>query len=117
LGNRLIVRVERQVDAKGTVMGWYLAVYRIPATTESRNLLYHSLAWHGPYPTDLLAWIHQRDYYPDDRTLPVYGWPYELHLRCRSCETAGDSTAVHFTAGTVEVGWRRLSRANPPPDR
>jgi hypothetical protein len=37
-------------------MGWYAAVYRRPAQDTSRNLLFHSLAWHGPtQPTSSLG--------------------------------------------------------------
>jgi len=112
LNRRLVLCLHRRLHANGTQMGWYAAVYRRPAQDTSRNLLFHSLAWHGPYPTDLLAWLHAEAYYPDDRVLPVYGEPFELRLVCRICRTAGDSTFVHFSSGTVEVGVRR---AKPVP--
>ena len=113
LGSRLIVRVGHEADADGTSLGWYAGVYRLPLEPASRNLLYHSLRWHGPYPTELFAWSHRSGYFPDDRILPVYGWPYDLRLVCRACVTEGDSALAHFTAGTVEVAWRRLPHPNP----
>lgn len=115
LGDRLVVRALHERDAAGTSMGWYVAVHQLPVRAESRNLLYHSLAWHGPYPSDVFAWIHREHYYPDDRTLSVYGWPWDVRLVCRDCDVAGDSTRVHFVTGTLEIGVRRLARDNPSP--
>lgn len=112
VSRRLRLVLHRQSQANGTVMGWSVAVYRQPASDTSRNLLYHSLNWHGPYPTDVLAWIHAEAFFPDDRLLPVYGEPWELRLVCRACQTAGDSTFTHFTAGSVVVSIRR-AKAEP----
>jgi hypothetical protein len=109
LSPTLLLRLHRQLHANGTQMGWYAAVYRLPVRDTSRNLLYQSLNWHGPYPTDLLAWLHAEAYFPDDRLLPVYGAPFELRVVCRDCETAGDSTFLHFTAGTILIGARRAT--------
>jgi len=111
LGERLMVRVRHEDD--GISFGWSAGVYRLPVGPSRRNLLYHSLRWHGPYPTELFAWSHRSGYFPDDRILPVYGWPYDLYLVCRACVTEGDSAVVHFTSGTVEVAWRRLPHPNP----
>ena len=107
LGSALLVQVHREVDAYGSPGGWYIAVVRQPAAPERSNLLYHSRSWHGPYPTDLFAWIHEERYYPDERILPVYGYPFELRFRCEGCETTKTASGVQFTAGIVEVGWRR----------
>ena len=115
LDSSLTVELHRELDVHGTSMGWYLSVVASSGSEEHYNLLFHSLAWHGPYPTDLFAWIHRDQFFPDQRVLPVFGYPYELRLTCQKCAVAGDSTLVHFVAGTVLVEWRRLARANPPP--
>jgi hypothetical protein len=113
LGSQLVVHVVRMADVHDRHMGWFVAVYRRPVSKNSRNLLYHSLSWHGPYPTDLLAWIHRERYYPDDRILPVHGYAYDVRLVCQDCAVAGDSTAPYFTRGTIHVSSRRLKRAHP----
>jgi hypothetical protein len=105
LSRTLLVQVRHEGDAEAG--GWSIAVIRRPAGPERHNLLYHSRAWHGPYPTDLLAWIHEEHYYPDERVLPVYDYPYELRFRCEGCETMRTARGVKFTAGTVQVDWRR----------
>ncbi len=107
LGQALLVQVRREVDAHGSPGGWYISVVRQPAGPQRTNLLYQSLSWHGPYPTDLFAWIHEERYSPDERILPVYDYPYELRLRCAGCETVKTASGVRFSAGMVEVGWRR----------
>ena len=99
-----------------SAMGWTVAVSRKPVTREKRdNLLYHSRSLHGAYPTDMFAWQMRTNVLGDVRSLPVYGYAYEVELRCDGCAVAGDSTDAHFTAGTVQVRWRALRRANPPP--
>ena len=114
IGAGLVVKVRREEDAHGTHMGWFIAVYREPARPESRNLLYSSRYFHGPHPADLFAWHQQQNYFPDERILPVYRYPREIRIACVGCEITGDSTLVHYTGGTVEIGWRRLSRPVMP---
>lgn len=110
LGAALVVQVHRELDVNRTPGGWYVAVVRRRGGPEQPNLLYHSRSWHGPYPTDLFAWIHAERYYPDERLLPVYEYPYELRLRCKACTTVGSGAGAQFTGGTVEIAWRRLRR-------
>ena len=112
----LVIRVFRQVDAESRHMGWWVAVMRVPIEHGNFfNLLYHSRSWHGPYPTDVFAWHYGTGRFPDERILPVYGYPYELRVRCPGCAIAGSGPDVHFIDGVVEVGWRRLARRNPDP--
>jgi len=116
LDSGLVIRVVRQADADSRHMGWWVAVVRTSAKGDDFfNLLYHSTYWHGPYPTDLYAWHYGKTRFPDERILPVYGYPYELRVRCPGCKTRGQGPDVRFTEGVVEVGWRRLSRSNPDP--
>jgi hypothetical protein len=110
LGSALTVQVRREADVQGVPGGWSVAVVRLGGGPEAFNLLYHSRAWHGSYPTDLFAWIHEDHYFPDERVLPVYDYPYELRLRCVDCVTAKTARGVEFISGRVEVGWRRTRR-------
>ncbi|HEX8725117.1 MAG TPA: hypothetical protein VF737_07020 [Gemmatimonadaceae bacterium] len=116
LGDSLLLRVQREGP-----LGWTVSVVRRGAGTDGRNLLYHSLEWHGPYPTDLFAWSFHERYFPDERLLPVYGYPYEVRVRLVDCRTAGSGATAVFTAGTVEVAWRqapvrRAAGASPADD-
>jgi hypothetical protein len=116
LDSTLVVRVSRQVDSESRHIGWRVAVMRTPIERGNLlNLLYHSRYWHGPYPTDLFAWHWGQTRFPEERILPVYGYPYKLRVRCPGCETAGQGADIRFTRGVVEVGWRRLSRPNRDP--
>ena len=115
LDSLLVIRVFRQVDAHSRHMGWWVAVIRTPTERGSFNLLYHSRSWHGPYLTDLYAWHFGQTRFPDERILPVHGYPYELRVQCLGCETEGKDQDARFTRGVVEVGWRRLPGPNPDP--
>src|SRR5262245_14618542 len=119
LGRDLVVRAVREVDAEGRHAGWYLeAVDRRRA--DSPNFLYECLCGHGPQPTDLLAWhLLQPDAVANlgplaERRLPVWGYPYELRVRCEDCAAEGDGvTDARFVKGTIEIGWRHLAESNP----
>jgi hypothetical protein len=101
LGSSLLLRVQREAPG-----GWVVSVVRRTAHSDPANLLYHSRRWHGPYPTDIFAWSHQQHYFPDERVLPVYGYPYEVRVRLLDCQTAGSGSSAVFAAGTIEVAWR-----------
>ncbi len=102
LGPSLLLRVRREGS-----LGWTVSVVRRSSGLYSRNLLYHSRLWHGPYPTDVMAWSYQSRRFPDERLLPVYGYPYEIRIRLIDCRTSGTGDDVVFEAGTIEVAWRR----------
>jgi hypothetical protein len=120
LGRDLLVRARRDVDAEGRPAGWYLeAVDR--RRPDSPNFLYECLCGHGPQPMDFLAWhLLQPDAVAHlgpltERRLPVWGYPYELRVRCEDCEATGDDAATdaRFVKGTIEVGGRLLAESNP----
>ena len=119
LGPDLVVRARREVDSRGTHMGWVLkAIDR--RLEESPNFLYDCLCGHGAYPTDLLAWhLVSPEAVANvgpltERILPVWGYPYELRVRCADCEAqAGDPLSPRFLKGTIQISWRRLAESNP----
>jgi hypothetical protein len=114
LDTHLVLRADRHLHRNGTYMGWTVAVVNRDDPSR-RNLLLRSIAFHGPHPSQALAWMHMQQYYPDQRDLPVYGEPYELRIVCTECATAGDSAREHFTGGHITVLWRKLPAPNPPP--
>ena len=118
LGRDLVIRAHREQNAQGVHTGWWLeaADRRLP---DSPNFLYDCLCGHGPHPTQLEAWHLQR---PEvvanigplsERILPVWGYPYELRVRCVGCAAEGnDAMAARFSSGTIEVSWRLLRQSN-----
>ena len=88
--------------------GWELDVRddRAPA---SSNLLYHSLQWHGPYPSQIYAWHVARDYFSNDRWLCVHRHhpQYEIHAVIQDAVVAGTPQRPAFSAGTLTVEWWR----------
>ena len=111
LDSSLLLRVERVPP-----YGWIVRVVRRGAGSDQPNLLYHSHQWHGPYPTQVFAWSFQQHYFPDERVLPVYGYPYEVRVRLLDCRATGSGASAVFEAGTIEVAWRRapIQRAGGP---
>lgn len=106
----LVVRKER--DATGHAMGWALSVVdrRLPA---SPNFLDEYLWGHGPRMFDVHAWHVVEHYFPDDRDLPVYGYPFEVRVRCLGCVAESIEGKPTLTFGQLELTWRRLKIANP----
>ena len=102
LDSALALRVERVTE-----FGWIVSVTRRSTEADQPNLLYHSREWHGPYPTDVFAWSFARRLFPDERSLPVYGHPYEIRVRLIDCHASGSGSDATFTSGTIEVAWRR----------
>jgi hypothetical protein len=112
LSRDLRLQVRRAVDAKGLHFGWdFMAIDR--RLEDSPNFFYACLCGHGPSPHDLYAWHFAKQYYPAERILSIYGYPFEVRVRCVDCQAAGIGSDVRFTAGTVDVGWRRLATSNP----
>ncbi len=114
LDTHLVLRADQHLHPDGTYLGWTVAVSKRD-DPRRRNLLLRSVAFHGPHPSQMLAWIQGLQYFPDQRDLPVYGEPYELRILCTQCATAGDSAREHFTDGYITVLWRKLSAPNVPP--
>lgn len=112
LGRDLMLQVTRAVDAEGRHFGWDFTVTD-RRLQNSPNFFYECLCGHGPRPHDLYAWHFAEEYYPGTRELPVYGYPFEVRVVCQDCAvTGGSGTEVTFSAGTVEVSWRRLTDAH-----
>jgi hypothetical protein len=91
--------------------GWEIQVVEGPAGDSGRNILRSRSFSGGPHPSDVLAWLSRRRYFPDERTLPVPGYPYEIRIRLIDCRTEQIGEDIGFVSGRVEVGWRRLDVA------
>jgi hypothetical protein len=113
IGRDVILHVRRAIDAQGRHFGWDLAAAD-RRLENSPNFFYECLCGHGPRPHDLYAWHFAEAYYPAERTLPIYGYPFEVRVQCLDCQVRGnEGTDVRFTSGTVTIGWRRLPTSYP----
>ena len=123
-GPDLVMHVRRAVDAHGHHFGWDLSITDRRLKTYA-NFFYECLCGHGPSAHDLYAW-HFGDngatlspqarahLYPAERRLPVYGYPFDITVRCVGCEINGQKyTEAEFTKGSVEISARRLPARNP----
>jgi hypothetical protein len=109
----LVLKIRASVDAQGHRYGWDIAVID-RRLGDYPNFLYGCLCGHGPRPNDLYAWHFREMLYPPKRVLPLYGYPFEIRVECKNCRVDGDTASdTHFTAGAVEVTWRRLPKSNP----
>ena len=89
-------------------MGWNVQVARKPTNQKSSwNLLYHSLKWHGPYPSEVYAWHVANQFFPNERTLDVRGYPYEVRIVLVNPIVEGEGSQASFKSGTVRISWRR----------
>jgi hypothetical protein len=94
--------------------GWEVAVVHKPDHADSSlNLLYQSLAWHGPHPSQIEAWQIADKYFPDHRPLDVNGYPYRVTIDLINPVVEVKGPSARFVSGTVQVSWSRTSFANP----
>ncbi len=101
----LLLRIIRVRHARLKEFGWSVEVVERPGEGGSPNLLYHSLAWHGPYPTDVMAWHEGERLFPSSRAIRVQGFLLQVHIRLRDIATSGEGENKEFLSGTVEVSW------------
>jgi hypothetical protein len=89
-------------------VGWSVQVTRKPAGRNSSwNLLFHSLRWHGPHPSDVYAWHVTERYYSSERTLGVRGYPYEVRITLMNPVVEGEGSRARFKSGRAKISWRR----------
>jgi hypothetical protein len=89
-------------------MGWSVQVTQKPVNQKSSwNLLYHSLKWHGPYPSEVYAWHITERYFLNERVLSVRGYPYEVHIILVNPVIEGEGSQARFKSGKVRISWRR----------
>lgn len=122
VADHLVVHATRDRTIGLSHPGWDVSVQS--ARESSDNLLYHSLQLHGPHPSQLLAWhftdVEESPQSSENspggavRTLPVYGYPWEIRLECSGCRVRGADFLVEFVSGSVRISARRLQRPNPP---
>ena len=111
IDSTLRLRVVRVPHSRVAHFGWEVQVVDRSAGTPAKNLLRHQTFSGGPHPTDVLAWISHERYFPDERILPVPGYPYEIRIRLIDCRTEQVGDDVGFVSWSVEVTWRRLDLA------
>ena len=88
--------------------GWIVQVARQPVSRNSSwNLLYHSLKWHGSYPSEVYPWHVAEKYFPNERKLEVRGYPYEVKIVLIDPMIEGQGSEAKFVSGRIEVFWRR----------
>ncbi len=112
IDSTLHLRAVRISHAQVPHFGWEIQVVEGAAGSSAKNILRSRSFSGGPHPSDVLAWLSRERYFPDQRTLPVPGYPYELRIRLIDCRTDQVGDAVGFVSGSVEVSWRRLDLAH-----
>ena len=92
-------------------IGWVVEVARKPIKSNAAwNLLYHSLKWHGPYPSEIYAWHVADHYFSNVRALYVRGHPYYLRITLLNPVVAGTGPEAKFMNGTIKIAWWRRPR-------
>src|SRR6185503_1451263 len=62
LAPKLELQIFKARHARLENFGWKVSVFNKPTNTQSKDLLLPR--WHGPHPSDVLAWISRDQYYP-----------------------------------------------------
>jgi len=108
----LLLRIVKESSVKQENFGWDVQVVRKPFDkTSSLNLLYHSVEWHGPYPSQVFAWHVADRYFRNERELEVRGYSYKLRIVLIKPVVEGTGPDTRFVSGTVKIFWQRNRKA------
>lgn len=110
----LLLRVVRIAHSRVANFGWEVQVTERGVEAAGDNLLRRGIPSAGPHPSDVLAWLSRERRFPDDRRLPLPGYPYEIRIRLINCRTQRLGADTGFVSGTIEITWRRLDVAAQP---
>jgi hypothetical protein len=111
----LMLRVVRVPHERVPHYGWEVQVVERAARGSRNNLLRRGPSSGGPHPSDVLAWLSRDRRFPDDRTLRVPDYPYEIWIRLIDCRTEPINDDASFVSGHMEISWRRLDLAGLTP--
>jgi hypothetical protein len=103
INGNILLRVIK--DKSG--LGWDVQVVKKPINLNSLNLLYHSLDWHGPYPSQIYAWHVAKKYFPNERYLQIRGYPYDVIISLTNASVDGYGNNLRFVSGSVTISWKR----------
>lgn len=103
ISDDLLLRVIK--DRSGA--GWDVWVDKKPFDKKTPNLLYHSLDWHGPYPSQIYAWQIVEKYFPNERRLQIRGYPYDVIIVLTNAAIDGQGHDSRFVSGNVTISWER----------
>ena len=85
----------------GIISGGTLEVVHIPYRPESDNLLYTNPAGKGPDASVVYAWQVADRYYPNERELPVRGYPYVVRAVPVNPRLEGSGPKAWFISGRL----------------
>jgi hypothetical protein len=103
ISDELLLRIVK--DRRGA--GWDVSVVKKPFDKKSSNLLYHSPDWHGPYPSQIMAWQIAEKYFPNERKISTRDYPYDLIIVLTDPVIDGQSRESKFVSGNATVYWKR----------
>jgi hypothetical protein len=107
LGEGLVLRLLR-APADTATAGWDVAVTRADENF-GPNLLYHSVGWHGPYPSQVMAWHEGKNLFPSERLLAVRGHPLAVTIRVVAPSVAQSGGQRIFTGGRLEAAAEAIA--------
>jgi hypothetical protein len=111
IDSTLLLRVVRITHSRVAYFGWEVQVAERGSGSVETNVLRRGIPSDGPHPSDVLAWLSRERHFPDDRRLPVPGYPYEIRIRLIDCRTTRVGEDTGFVSGSVEITWHRLDLA------
>lgn len=111
IDSTLLLRVVRIRHSRMPHFGWEVQVTERGNGSGETNVLRRGIPSGGPHPGDVLAWLSRERYFPDDRRIPIPGYPYEIRIRLIDCRTVQTGEDTGFVSGRVEITWRRLDAA------
>src|SRR5262245_21969410 len=118
VGRDLLVSLGADIDADGRIREWSVAAFDRRLSWPN-NFLDACVCGHGPRLYEFRAMAFRAGWWPPptDVIMPVYGYPYDLRVRCIDCVAEGDDDSAWLVRGTISIAVRRKAASNPEQKR
>lgn len=109
IDKKLLLRVIKDSSVTVEDFCWIVEVVRRPSRDSSPNLIYTNPAGKTADASQVCAWQVIDQYFPNERTMKVRGYPYSVKISLVDPKTRGRESDTAFISGELKIEWTRLS--------
>lgn len=107
INKNLLLRIVKDSSVSQKHFCWLVEVVSKPYHRNSRNLIYTNQAGVTADRSQFCAWQVAEQYFPNDRSFEVRGFPYRINIALVNPQTKGSESNAGFTSGLLKISWNR----------